>query len=373
MSVVVFCGPTIDAASVEAILAGADCRPPAAQGDLFAAARDGPRAIALIDGVFCERPAVWHREILAALEAGIAVWGAASMGALRAVECAPFGMVGHGRIVEAYRRGRYPPYREPFEDDDEVAVVHGPAELGAPSLSDALVDLREALARATAAGAIDDATRDELAATMKRTFFAERTFDALLAAARERTGEAASALTAHRCSQKREDAVAMLTALADRPPAATAARWRRERTVDWERFAASLEDGDVGAADRAVLAGLEREPSRWRRWARRAAMRLAARDLASAAADEREVLAAFRHERELMSRASLDAWLDANGLSPAGFARLLRDEAALDDLAARLPRARLERAILDELRLAGEYGPGAATGSGGRRPWEDGR
>lgn len=372
MSVVVFCGPTIDAASVAALLSGADCRPPAGQGDLWAAVRDRPRTIALIDGVFSERAAVWHREILAALEAGIAVVGAASMGALRAVECAPFGMRGHGRIVEAYRRGRYPPYPTPFEDDDEVAVVHGPPELGAPPLSDALVDLRETLARAAAAGVIDEATRDDLAATMKRMFFAERTFEALLAAARERIGAAAAALVAYQCSQKREDALALLAALAEPSPPPAAPGWRRERTLEWERFAAAA-DGAVGEKDRAVLAALARDRVRWRRFARRAAMRCAALDLAGEAADGREILAAFRHERDLLRRADLDAWLRDNGLSTPGFARLLRDEAALDDLAARLPRGRLDAMLLDELRLAGEYEAVAAAGPEAPRPRKDGR
>jgi hypothetical protein len=40
------------------------------------------------------------------------------MGALRAAELHTFGMVGVGRVFEGYRDGVY-------EDDDEVAVVHG--------------------------------------------------------------------------------------------------------------------------------------------------------------------------------------------------------------------------------------------------------
>ena len=44
MSVVVFCGPTIDAATVASHLPDADCRPPAAQGDLYAALSARPAA-----------------------------------------------------------------------------------------------------------------------------------------------------------------------------------------------------------------------------------------------------------------------------------------------------------------------------------------
>jgi hypothetical protein len=74
------------------------------------------------------------------LAAGIPVYGAASMGALRAAELAQFGMVGVGRIFEAYRDGVLEPFDEPFEDDDEVAVLHGPPELGHRAMSEALVN-----------------------------------------------------------------------------------------------------------------------------------------------------------------------------------------------------------------------------------------
>ena len=63
-----------------------------------------PRAIGLIDGVFLDVPAVWHRELLWALSEGVHVFGAASMGALRAAELAPFGMRGVGTIFAAIGR-----------------------------------------------------------------------------------------------------------------------------------------------------------------------------------------------------------------------------------------------------------------------------
>ena len=81
------------------------------------------RRIAIIDGYFERMAAVWHKEILLALERGIAVWGAASMGALRAAELAPFGMIGVGAIYRAFARGA-------LDADDEVAVAHLPAEHG---------------------------------------------------------------------------------------------------------------------------------------------------------------------------------------------------------------------------------------------------
>jgi hypothetical protein len=118
--------------------------------------------------------AVWHKEILLALERGIAVWGAASMGALRAAELAPFGMLGVGTIYRAYARGS-------LVADDEVAVAHLPAEQGYRAVSDALVNLRDGIARAPMLTA---ATRLRLVELARARFYRERSWPTLLADAR---------------------------------------------------------------------------------------------------------------------------------------------------------------------------------------------
>jgi hypothetical protein len=100
----VFVGPTLPADDVRA--AGFEPRPPAAVGDILRAAHErGVARIALVDGYFERMAAVWHKELLVALDRGIAVYGAASMGALRAAELHAFGMVGVGAIYDAYVRG----------------------------------------------------------------------------------------------------------------------------------------------------------------------------------------------------------------------------------------------------------------------------
>ncbi len=77
---VAFVGPTVPDA---VRLAGntLTIRPPARQGDVLRAVRDGAAAIGLIDGNFEYVAPVWHKEILFALSEGAAVFGAASMGA----------------------------------------------------------------------------------------------------------------------------------------------------------------------------------------------------------------------------------------------------------------------------------------------------
>ena len=119
-------------------------RGPAAYGDVARAVLEGASAIGIVDGRFEDTRAVWHKEILFALSQGVAVAGAASMGALRATECAAFGMIGIGDVYRRYVRGE-------FEDDGDVAQLHGPAELGFLALSEPLANIvatLEALAAA---------------------------------------------------------------------------------------------------------------------------------------------------------------------------------------------------------------------------------
>ena len=90
--------------------------------------------------------------------------GAASMGALRAAELHGFGMVGHGRIFEWYRDGV-------IDADDEVALIYGPEEVGYPSLSKPLVNIRATLAAAVPdrlAGGVPSADRACQSAPLSR-------------------------------------------------------------------------------------------------------------------------------------------------------------------------------------------------------------
>src|SRR6266704_5436428 len=113
-----YVGPSLFGAMPES-LPGELWRPPAAQGDIL---RDvitiAPRAIVLLDGVFHQFLAVWHKEIVYALLEGTIVIGAASMGALRAAEMHRYGVIGVGRIFEMYRDGE--------EDDALVAMTFDP-------------------------------------------------------------------------------------------------------------------------------------------------------------------------------------------------------------------------------------------------------
>ncbi len=208
MEKIVFAGPSIFGLALEE-LDGLDVRPPAACGDLLAAALEGPRQIALIDGIFENAPSVWHKEILFALAEGIAVSGAASMGALRAAECAAFGMVGIGTIFEDYRSGRR-------TADADVAVTHAPAELGFQPLTEALVDVEATIQRLKAEMLISSAENQQFERVAAALHFSDRSWSAILHAIElpdERKTELRQVIKSRRQSQKREDARALLAEL----------------------------------------------------------------------------------------------------------------------------------------------------------------
>ena len=208
MKVVIFLGPTLPHE-----LARLECEAtyvqPAAQGDVYRAVLQKPFAIGLIDGYFERLPSVWHKEILWALSEGVHVFGAASMGALRAAELARFGMRGVGDIYQAYQSGA-------LQDDDEVAVAHGDADTSYRANSEAMVNIRATLQKAERAQILSRATAAKLVQLGKELFYPDRCYPLLLSRALEagcasREIEALRAfLKSERVDQKRLDALALL-------------------------------------------------------------------------------------------------------------------------------------------------------------------
>jgi len=249
MTVCVFVGPTLPVTSALEIL-DAIYLPPARRGDIVKTVRaHAPDTLVLIDGYFEQVPSVWHKEILWALNRGIVVYGAASMGALRAAELAQFGMIGVGRVFESYVVGKFDPFLDPFEDDDEVAIVHGPAEIGYPA-TEAMVDIRASLVEAGHAGVLAADEIQSVAANAKSLFYKNRTWDKVLAKAGA-AGMAETRLSVlrdwlkdNRRSQKRLDAEAVLQELAEKEPVARGPVFRFERTVLWQSMMMELHDGE---------------------------------------------------------------------------------------------------------------------------------
>jgi hypothetical protein len=359
MTIVVFLGPTLPRAEAADLLP-ATYLPPARQGDIYRAVRAlHPTAIGLIDGRFLDTGAVWHREILWALSQGVHVLGAASMGALRAAELAPFGMRGIGQVFAAYRDGHWPGDANPFEDDDEVAVIHAPPEAGGAALSDAMVDLRATLDAAATAGAVADTDRRLLTDALKRRHFPERSIAALQAeAARLLAPAAARRLTewlpGNTVSLKRLDAIAMLEAMRTLT-APFVPDFVMHQPLFWRRFVAAEADA-LDPSERRVLDRLRRDPDAWHACARAALGRLSppAPGQPEAETPPHRALGQLRRERGLWRRDDLVAWMEANALDEAGLTRLLRREDELNSTAAE-ETPRLARAMIDHLRLTGAF------------------
>ena len=170
---IAFLGPSLPAAEARKI-AKCTVLPPARQGDVWRALLLRPRAIALIDGVFEAQPSVWHRELCDALDSGVRVFGASSMGALRAAELRPQGMVGVGQVYRWLAGGS--------ADDADVALLHADAEHGFRPLTVPQVTVRFAAAEARKAGVLPAGAARKLVAASASIFYQARTWAAALAA-----------------------------------------------------------------------------------------------------------------------------------------------------------------------------------------------
>ncbi len=211
---VIFAGPSLPP-SCRPPDPALEWRPPVRQGEVYEAALTRPAIIGVVDGYFEVTPTVWHKEILWAMSQGVHVYGSASIGALRAAELHTFGMVGIGRVFEAYRDGV-------LCDDDEVAVLHGPEELGYPALTEAMVNLRATLDSAAAKGICDSPLAALLTGIAKKLFYKKRNWEAVLRLAADRGAsptaldELAMWLRDECVDQKRSDALAMTAAIRGR-------------------------------------------------------------------------------------------------------------------------------------------------------------
>jgi hypothetical protein len=362
MNVVVFTGPTLPERDARQYLE-ADYRPPAAIGDVYKAALNRPFAIGIIDGYYETTPSIWHKEVLWALKQGIHVYGAASMGALRAAELAAFGMTGVGKVFEDYRDGV-------IEDDDEVAVLHSPAEMGYLQVSEAMVNIRATLNRAAADGVIDMAAAKRLIAVGRSIFWKQRSYDALLAAAKDAGAEVLARLRdwlpKHKVNQKREDAIAMLQRIAADCAATNEpgqVDFDFQHTVAWDailhRFTGS-EDGGVIVDREELLDELRLTPGAFATIRRKALLRALAgreadrRGLEPTIAQLQNTLRDFRRAAGLASPSALEEWMLGAGLTRDEFLRLMNEEARLASLEESLGGA-IDRALLDELRLDGAF------------------
>jgi hypothetical protein len=207
-------------------------RPPAARGDILRAVEEGATAIGLVDGYFGDSASVWHKEILFALDHSVAVAGGGSMGALRAAECALFGMVGIGSIFEDYRSGR-------ILDDEAVALMHGPAEMEWMPLSVPRVDYDATIDALERHGIISASERDKLLLTADFMHYSTRTYrnvmDTCTFWPEEKRQALLNQIKIYKVERKRSDAHAVLDWLVEGAFSGSSKKsWTFAPTSQWE-------------------------------------------------------------------------------------------------------------------------------------------
>lgn len=170
MKIAIFSKLTLKEDEIKDILKEADVFPPIKRGDLMDSKIDSYDIIGIIDGVFLQNSAVAHREILKRLNEGKKIFGASSMGALRASELDTYGMIGVGKIYEYYKNGI-------ITDDDEVAVTFSE---DFHQITFSMINFRIMVQNAIKDGIIHEKDGEDLLKIAKSLYYPLRTFENVL-------------------------------------------------------------------------------------------------------------------------------------------------------------------------------------------------
>jgi TfuA protein len=199
-NIAIFIGPSLDLITARSIL-DATYLPPIRRGDL---AELGPeiQTVGIVDGEFFQSLAVSPKEVLQLLDRGVKIYGSSSMGALRAVETQPFGMIGVGSVFEWFRDGV-------VEADDEVALTYDPDTYR--PCAEPLINIRFALRDAVQESVIAESKADEIIQTLRQVYFPRRSYQLVF----QRCPELKEFINERHPDQKRDDALLLLRTIAD--------------------------------------------------------------------------------------------------------------------------------------------------------------
>jgi hypothetical protein len=178
----VFCGPSL-APEDRLSIPDVTYLPPASRDDVERASHQYD-ALLLIDGVFHHDLAPSPKECYAAAQT-VRCFGASSMGALRAAECAPYGFLPLGAIALWY-------VHEYIDGDDEVAVLTHPQTHAA--LTVPMVNVRYLARLAQRRGVIHVDEARSFIDSVRSVYYMDRTWDDVLERAPERARDDIAAL-----------------------------------------------------------------------------------------------------------------------------------------------------------------------------------
>lgn len=366
--IIIFSGPTLAPNEIEN-RPGRVCLPPAKRGDIFKAMQLKPRIIGIIDGFFQGELSIWHKEILWAMSQGVHVFGCSSMGALRAAELHQFGMRGVGQIFESYRDGE-------LEDDDEVALIHGPQDMDYIALSEPMVNIRATLTKAVSQGILTSKLASKLCKDAKQTYYRERSWETLLTVPRNKKKQISQVrdfkdwLPDGKVDAKRDDALAMLREideLSASDPAPNSVDYTFEYTHLWHGVVEDTSSAPSlivqqsdGPGSTGILNELRLVPHTYYNVQREALLRLLslkeqrARGYEVSSLELKDRIKQFRLTNSLTKRRKLEAWLTKNDVDDEGLLRLARDNALVDQLLIEA-EGELAEHMLSTLRETGQF------------------
>ena len=220
---IIFLGPSLSHEKARKIF-DADYRAPARKGDFLRLAADFDvveMAVGFIDGVFLQDYPPTPIEVYhLARKNGVLLAGAASLGALRAVELEKFGMIGIGKIFQLYKTGK-------LNADDEVAVTFA-SEGDYQLQSEAMIDIRYNLYLAHKKGFISEKAKSLLVKLAKEIYFPHRKYTYILEEAKSKYPMLESEINSfgnyirsNRKSLKEMDAIRLVKYLKERYESAT--------------------------------------------------------------------------------------------------------------------------------------------------------
>lgn len=208
--IIIYLGPSLPIDEAKKILDSNQNReviyaPPIKRGDIPKAVSQGFNIIGIIDGIFFRESAVSPRELMEILKTNVKLYGASSMGALRASELDRHGMIGVGKIYQWYRNGT-------LNSDDEVALSFDSEEF--IPISEPLVNIRETINKAINQNIITKEDSETIFKSAKSIYFPERRWEKIIHDSERKLNKSFSEFTMfvkdNKVDIKREDAVLLL-------------------------------------------------------------------------------------------------------------------------------------------------------------------
>lgn len=360
MKTIVFLGPSLDVETARTLLE-ADYRPPVVQGDVISAViSDRPDVIAIADGVVKEDYAVWHKELLFALEKGVTLFGAAGIGALRAVEIPQ--MTGVGTVYHWFRD-------EHLETNDAVQCVWTQSGHACTRTSEPLVNIRATLDAALHSEILSERERDLLLTIAQSRYYPDRSFAKIFSEAESQGMDTAALSEAmkfardHYVDIQRQDVMEMLKTIALLPeeqlgqrisPARRSGFFNRLYERD-RKVPSPLGDVRLGQIHNFVTINHpDAEKLFFSASLRKIGITLA--DYLNISVDDKAVqqeLKRFRSSMGLLDDTDWEKWLSENDVIVKDFTHTMADMARLRVLFSMFTCD--TGTLLDELRFRGEY------------------